>query len=85
MKWIESNKRLPNGSSLNQVQVIAFKEDWICPDSNPLGQRMCWYDGEVWNCARLSAYKEVYLNLETGGNDAPTHWQPLNEAPKQLY
>lgn len=81
--WIKVDERLPDSQFLNQVEVIGYNLGWICADTNPLGQRICWCDSDGWNCARFSAYKEVYFNEEYPFNhiDAPTHWRPLHPLP----
>ena len=50
-QWISVEDRLPNGdteSNETEVEVIGYNENWVHPDFNPNGTRVCCMDDFGW-------------------------------------
>ncbi len=79
--WINVEDRLPDGHSelrQNEIQVLGYNEEWIHPDFNPLGIRMCAYckdwDDNQWRSPMWIDSQDSYI---TDNLSSPTKWRPL--------
>lgn len=63
----------------NAGEVIGFSKEWIHPDFNPKGTRVCFRNSEGgFTSSKWWDYQDTYINDET----APTHYMPMPDSPK---
>jgi hypothetical protein len=80
--WISVEDILPNpNNGGTEYEVIGFNKNWIDEDFNPNGTRVCTLVDEVdvWVCAKYIPMHDSY----TDNDEAPTHWKPSPNPPKQ--
>ena len=77
--WIPVSERLPKSTDF---EVIGFNKEWIDPDFNPKGQRVCFVDDDgFWMCAKWSDSAQQYI---TEVNDMPTYWRYSPTPPQDI-
>ncbi len=86
-KWV-SVETLPEEG----VEVIGYSKDWIHPDFNQEGTRVCFIDAFGWHSAKWDndqdswhTHSEEFCKHSEKNDFNPTHWQlkPLPPNPKE--
>lgn len=86
MSWIDLKTQLPPEG----VEVLGYSPDWIHPDFNLKGVRVCFLSNDEWHSSKWDNDQDCWHTHakwcceENGGRHFdPTHWMHLPEAPTE--